>query len=214
MQQRSWKEHRSCSLGTGALLLLTCSQWVSPRLATLACPLTICAQRADWVKQSSQSYKCASGRNSIRTWEKYPKRFRHLYETLLSEHVGRHCREWPTGKCGRGGQISYWGKQKTIWSHSVHHCWLGRHIRLIRFGLHCKSKVLQPSMKTVPPKRSQRPASWWKMEAATHGVPPEETTRPLVILIDSMNLLPKMKRGRNRKYTYRLVYYSVRRPSS
>ena len=31
-------------------------------------------------------------------WEKYPNRFQHLYETLLPENLGRHCREWPAGK--------------------------------------------------------------------------------------------------------------------
>ena len=31
-------------------------------------------------------------------WGKYPNRFRHLYETLLPENLGRHCREWPAGK--------------------------------------------------------------------------------------------------------------------
>ena len=29
-------------------------------------------------------------------WEKYPNRFRHLYEALLDP--ARHCREWPAGK--------------------------------------------------------------------------------------------------------------------
>ena len=31
-------------------------------------------------------------------WERYPNRFRRLYETLLPENVGKHCREWPEGK--------------------------------------------------------------------------------------------------------------------
>ena len=31
-------------------------------------------------------------------WERYPNRFRRLYETLLPENVGKHCREWPAGK--------------------------------------------------------------------------------------------------------------------
>ena len=29
-------------------------------------------------------------------WEVYSNRFRHLYETLLPENVGKYCREWPT----------------------------------------------------------------------------------------------------------------------
>ena len=28
-------------------------------------------------------------------WERYPNRFRHLYETLPPENVWNHCREWP-----------------------------------------------------------------------------------------------------------------------
>ena len=28
-------------------------------------------------------------------WERYPNRFRRLYETLLPENLGKHCREWP-----------------------------------------------------------------------------------------------------------------------
>ena len=31
-------------------------------------------------------------------WERYRNRFRRLYETLLPEIVGKHCREWPAGK--------------------------------------------------------------------------------------------------------------------
>ena len=31
-------------------------------------------------------------------WGKYPTRLRHLYETLLPENLGRHCRESPAGK--------------------------------------------------------------------------------------------------------------------
>ena len=30
--------------------------------------------------------------------ERYPNRFRRLYETLLPESLGKHCREWPAGK--------------------------------------------------------------------------------------------------------------------
>ena len=31
-------------------------------------------------------------------WERYPNRFRRLYETLLPENLGKRCREWPAGK--------------------------------------------------------------------------------------------------------------------
>ena len=30
--------------------------------------------------------------------ERYPNRSHHLYETLLTENLGKHCREWPAGK--------------------------------------------------------------------------------------------------------------------
>ena len=31
-------------------------------------------------------------------WERYPNRFRHFYQVLLLENVGKHCRKWPGGK--------------------------------------------------------------------------------------------------------------------
>ena len=31
-------------------------------------------------------------------WERYPNRFRRVYETLPPENVAKHCREWPAGK--------------------------------------------------------------------------------------------------------------------
>ena len=31
-------------------------------------------------------------------WERYPNRFQRLYETLLPENLGKHCRQWPAGK--------------------------------------------------------------------------------------------------------------------
>ena len=31
-------------------------------------------------------------------WERYPNRFRHLYETFLPENLGRHCQEWSAGR--------------------------------------------------------------------------------------------------------------------
>ena len=30
--------------------------------------------------------------------ERYPNRFRRLYETLLAENSGKHCRQWPADK--------------------------------------------------------------------------------------------------------------------
>ena len=35
---------------------------------------------------------------SLLEWERYPNRFRNLYETLLSENLGNHCRQWSAGK--------------------------------------------------------------------------------------------------------------------
>ena len=31
-------------------------------------------------------------------WERYPNRFRHIYQVLLPENVGKHCLKWPGGK--------------------------------------------------------------------------------------------------------------------
>ena len=52
-------------------------------------------------------------------WERYPNRFRRLYEALLPENWGKHCREWPTGKLVRD-QAPHSRKQQTTRPHNVH----------------------------------------------------------------------------------------------
>ena len=46
-------------------------------------------------------------------WEKYPNRFRRLYETLRLENLGKYCREWPAGKTESGSKRSVLSLKKT-----------------------------------------------------------------------------------------------------
>ena len=46
-------------------------------------------------------------------WERYPNQFRHLYETLLPENLGKHCWEWPEGQNRVRDQASYSRKWQT-----------------------------------------------------------------------------------------------------
>ena len=51
--------------------------------------------------QAEQSIQHVSGLTElkhVRDWEKCPVEFKPYYETLLSENLGTHCREWPAGK--------------------------------------------------------------------------------------------------------------------
>ena len=54
-----------------------------------------------WMGQAENSIVKACQLTELKQtkeWERYPNRFRRLYETLLPENVGKHCREWPEGK--------------------------------------------------------------------------------------------------------------------
>ena len=41
----------------------------------------------------------------VRDCEKRPVEFKPYYKTLLSEHLGTHCREWPAGKASAKVQL-------------------------------------------------------------------------------------------------------------
>ena len=71
-------------------------------------------------------------------WERYPNRFRRLYETLLPENLGKHCREWSAGKTQSEINLLIQENCKTARHHSVH--WWLRHQRPVRVGLHCQAR--------------------------------------------------------------------------
>ena len=41
---------------------------------------------------------CLTELKQVLDWEKLPVEFKSYYETLLSENLSTHCREWPAGK--------------------------------------------------------------------------------------------------------------------
>ena len=53
-------------------------------------------------------------------WERYPNRFWRLYETLLPENLGKHCREWSAGKTQSEINLLIQENCKTARHHSVH----------------------------------------------------------------------------------------------
>ena len=88
-------------------------------------------------------------------WERYPTRSRHLYETLLPENLGQHCREWPAGKTESEIKLLIQENSKpqdliVYTDGSVTKDQSG--------GASLSSKVRVPSLKTVQPIRSQAPA--------------------------------------------------------
>ena len=54
-----------------------------------------------WMGQAAESilrvYQLTELKRN-KEWGKYPNPIRHLYDTLLPDHLGRHSREWPAGK--------------------------------------------------------------------------------------------------------------------
>ena len=58
------------------------------------------ARGRSWMGQAEQSISACMRPHSAqaRDWEKRPFEFKPFYETLLSENLGTHCREWPTRK--------------------------------------------------------------------------------------------------------------------
>ena len=132
-------------------------------------------------------------------WEKYPKRFRHLYQTVLSENLGRCCRQWPAGKADLEVKL-------LIEKHSQPH-----DLRIYTDGSVTKDKsgwgfsvqqgdctIYEDSAAYAVTSTSLR----MEMEAVTHALrwiasrrDNQTTTRAVVLLIDCMNLLQKVKSG-------------------
>ena len=71
-------------------------------------------------------------------WERYPNRFRRLYETLLPENLAKHCQKWPAGKTDPEIKFLIKKQQQTARSHIVY--WWPSRQRPIRMGLHCHAR--------------------------------------------------------------------------
>ena len=58
--------------------------------------------------QAEQTFQNVCGLaqlKQVRDWGKRPVEFKPYYKTLLSENLGRHCREWPAGKANTEVQM-------------------------------------------------------------------------------------------------------------
>ena len=66
------------------------------------------ARGKPWMDQAEQSIQHVCGLaelKQVRDREKRPAEFKPYYKTLLSENLGRHCREWPAGKANAEVQM-------------------------------------------------------------------------------------------------------------
>ena len=86
-------------------------------------------------------------------WEHYPNRFRHHYQTLLPENLGRHSREWPAGKAD--SEIRHLARESRRISYST---LMAQSPKTSQGGASLLSEERPPPTKTVQPMRSQPPA--------------------------------------------------------
>ena len=59
------------------------------------------ARGKSWMGEAEESiaHVCPlSELKQTKEWEQYPSSLDHLYQVILPENLGRHCREWPAGK--------------------------------------------------------------------------------------------------------------------
>ena len=94
-------------------------------------------------------------------WERYPDRFRRLYETFLLENLGKYCRNGQQAKHSQRSRFSF---KKTVNRRILHvRRWLS-HKRPCSQGVASLSRKVQPpSIKTVQlSQRSQPPARQWR----------------------------------------------------
>ena len=73
------------------------------------------ARGKSWMGQAEQSVQhvCSlTELKQVRDWEKRPVEFKPYYETLLSENLGSHCREWPAEKTNAKVQMLVEAKSK------------------------------------------------------------------------------------------------------
>ena len=155
-----------------------------------------------WIGQAEQSILTVCELQELKLtkeWEKYPNRFRHLYQTVLSENLGRRCRQWPAGKADLEVKL-------LIEKHSQPH-----DLRIYTDGSVTEDKsgwgfsiqqgdctIYEDSAAYAVTSTSLR----MEMEAVTHALrwiasrrDNQTTTRAVVLLTDCMNLLQKVKSG-------------------
>ena len=90
-------------------------------------------------------------------WERYPNWFHHLYKTLPSENVGKHCGEWPAGKMESEIKLLTQENSKTS------QCTLmAESSKTSHGGASPSNKLRPPFLKTVQPIQSQPPAWQWR----------------------------------------------------
>ena len=133
-------------------------------------------------------------------WEKYPNRFRHLYETLLPENLGRQCREWPAGKTDSEIRILIQENSKpqdlivyTDGSVTKNQSGWGFTVKQGATTIHEDSAAYKVSTSSLT----------MEMEAVTHALRwiasrGDSQTTHAIILTDSMSLLQKVKSGMGR----------------
>ncbi|NQZ78185.1 MAG: endonuclease/exonuclease/phosphatase family protein, partial [Ekhidna sp.] len=59
------------------------------------------ARGKSWMGQAEDTIRLVCPLTELRQtkeWERWNENFRHLYQTLVSPDLGRHCREWPDGR--------------------------------------------------------------------------------------------------------------------
>ena len=155
-----------------------------------------------WIGQAEQSILTVCELQELKLtkeWEKYPNRFRHLYQTVLSENLGRRCRQWPAGKADLEVKL-------LIEKHSQPH-----DLRIYTDGSVIEDKsgwgfsiqqgdctIYEDSAAYAVTSTSLR----MEMEAVTHALrwiasrrDNQTTMRTVVVLSDCMNLLRKVKSG-------------------
>ena len=142
-------------------------------------------QAEDSIQQRGQ----LTGLKQTKEWERYPKWLRRLYETHLTENLGKHCREWPAAKTESGikflikqqQQQQQHQQQQTSKSQDLIEYTDGSSPKTSQGGASLSSKVRPPSMKTVQPIRYHPPAWQWRWKQSSMfsaGLPLQVTLRP------------------------------------
>ena len=129
-------------------------------------------------------------------WERYPNRFPRLYETLLPENLGKHCREWPAGKIE--SEIKLLTQENSKPQDPIVYIdglvtkdksWWGFIVEQGATTIHDDSAAYTVSISSLT----------MKVEAVTHasaGLPRRDSqTTHAIILTHSISLLQKVKSG-------------------
>ena len=153
-----------------------------------------------WMGQAEQSIAnvCSLAEiKQVRDWEKHPVAFKPYYETLLSENLGTHCREWPAGKANAEVQLLVEANSKphdmiiyTDGSVTSERSGWGFTAKQGGRTVHEESGAHKVSTSSLT----------MEVEAVTHAIQwlasqHDAQITHAIILTDSMNLLQKVKSG-------------------